>query len=180
MRPIILALLLASIFTTIANGQTPLVTINGGVDETHKHYAWTVTNNYTKKIVSITFPHFGANLFFAPDGWKVDCTNLVAVGVSNPTGTCKATAESDRYSLSQSKSAEFSMQAGYQRAKRGTGSVTVNFEDGTQFIVRKVELPVAESTIDKNLPLIGLGTMFALYLLFTLLRRKKPANTPDI
>ncbi len=179
MKPNILALLLACVFTTMANGQTPQVTINGGADETHKQYAWTVTNNHTKKIVSITFPHYGANLFFAPKGWKVDCTNLVEVGVSDPTGTCTATAESDRYGISQSRSAEFSMRVPDKRAKRGIGRVTVRFDDGTEFIIRKVELPIAESSLDKNLSLIGLGVMFALYLLFTLLRRKKPAENQN-
>jgi hypothetical protein len=151
----------------------PQVTIEGGPDATGHTYAWTVTNNHASAIVHIEFPHYRANLFFAPEGWKTECTNLVAVGVKDLTGVCSATAKSAGNGVVAGRSAMFSMQIAGGGAKRGLGAVVVRFADGAAQTIAGVPIPTAEPSGDRNIPLIGLGAVFMILIVARAARRRR-------
>ena len=67
-------------------GQADQVLITGGVDDTKHNYAWQLTNRSPKRVVSVEFPQYGADMFEQPEGWKQDCTNLVNVGWKKKAG----------------------------------------------------------------------------------------------
>lgn len=164
------ALVLAA---TTARAEGPQVTIEGGPDATSQLYVWTVTNNYRSAIVHIEFPHYRANLFTAPGGWKIECTNLEAIGVRDPTGACTASIEDSRSGNAESRSATFRMQIGGRGAKRGLGAVVVRFADGVTHTIAGVSVPTAELPGDRNIPLIGLGMVFMIFLVARAARRRR-------
>jgi hypothetical protein len=156
-----------------ARAETPQVTIEGGPDATGQSYEWTVTNNHASGIVRLEFPHYRANLFFAPNGWKTECTNLEAIGVRDPTGVCTASIEDSMGGNAESRSATFRMQIGGRGAKRGPGAVVVRFADGVTQTIVGVPVPTAEQLGDRNVPLIGLGTVFIIFVVARAAKRRR-------
>jgi hypothetical protein len=156
-----------------ARAGMPQVTIEGGPDATGQSYVWTVTNNHASAIVHIEFPHYRANLFFAPNGWTTECTNLEAVGVRDPTGVCSASIEDSMGGHAESRSTTFRMQIGGRGAKRGLGAVVVRFADGVTQTIAGVPVPTAEQLGDRNVPLIGLSTMFIIFVVARAARHRR-------
>ncbi len=158
--------------------ETKSVVIEGGADASAHQYEWTVTNRRASPIRDLEFPHHGASVFLGPDRWSIECTNLVGIGVKNPTGVCVAKANSAIDEISEGRSATFRMQISGGGAKRGTGSVTVRFADGTSETVTGVVLPTAEGVGDRNVPLYGMAVIF-LILVATRLKKRRNASIAD-
>jgi hypothetical protein len=162
--------------------QQPKVTITGGADTTGQNYHWTVTNHYGSPIVYIQFPHYLADTFHAPDGWKKECINLIHVGASKKPGTCTASVDSPGKGIAPGRSAEFGMRlargGGHHRRP---GQVTVRFADGTETTVGGVELPTASTTSERLYALIGFALVFAIVVYVQVRRRRRglPAAEPD-
>ena len=167
---------------TAARGESVPVVIEGGADETGQNYAWTVTNRHSSAIVRVVFPHFRADLFQAPPGWKTHCTNLARVGGKELPGECAAWVDSPADGIAPGQSARFAMRttgrAAQQGASVGRGTVPVTFADDTVVPVRDVEVPQRIGASTKYMPLIGLALVFALGVAWRTLRRPKPADLP--
>ena len=67
---LVLSLCAADLVASPAAAQENLVVIEGEPDESGHNYQWTVTNQHDSPIVEIEFPHFRADLFTAPEGWR--------------------------------------------------------------------------------------------------------------
>ncbi len=179
-------LLLMSVFICVApqsafaQSNKQKVTITGGIDPSGKLYNWTITNNYSKRIVFVSFPHYSASTFTAPFGWEVDCENLLNVGVANPQGDCEATAMDLSAGIPRSGSSKFEMQVPRAVARR-PGKVLIRFADDTEYVVAGVELPQKESVGERYVPMIGMGGIFAIFLLVAWMRSrgKKSEEDPD-
>lgn len=156
------------------------VVIEGGADETGQNYAWTVTNRHSSTIVRVVFPHFRADLFQAPPGWKTHCTNLARVGGKELPGECTAWVDSPGDGITPGQSARFAMrttgQATRQGASVGRGTVPITLADGTVLSVKDVEVPQRIGASTRYMPLIGLALVFALGIAWRTFRRPKPAN----
>jgi hypothetical protein len=150
----------------VAAAQQPAVTIEGGPDPTGHVYEWQVTNQSRSAIVGIEFPHFGASVFFAPQHWTVSCTNLVNVGMGETFGTCRANAPAPKDAIATGGAAAFRMQCAARQGRTGLGSVKVDLADGTQLSVPGVRLPQRESLSDRFVPLIGLGFLAIIFLIY--------------
>ncbi len=148
----------------------PLVTIEGSVDASGKNYTWKVTNRYRSPIVHLEFPHYGAALFFGPDGWNTDCTNLMHVARGD--GICTTSVDRSQEGIAKGRVAEIRMQVPARDAKSLPGSVKVCFADGTETEVSGVLLAQRESLGDRYVPLIGLGAIFIVFLLVSAKRRR--------
>lgn len=159
-----------------AGAQAPKVTISGGADATAQWYAWTVTNHHSSPIVYVRFPHYHADAFSAPAGWKKECTYLVNVGVADRAGVCVASVEAAGAGIASGRSAEFGMRISRAGARRRPGRVTVRFADGTQAVVGGVELPTAATTPERLYALIGFGLVLGIVVLVQLRRRRKAAR----
>ena len=154
------------------------MSVSGGADESGHRYAWTVTNETDRAIVELRFPHYRATLFFAPDGWTTDqSTNIVNVGVPDRPGVCVARASTPGRRIQPRHSATFTMQTA-DGAKRRAGTVTVRFVDGAELSVGGVELPHREGLGERYVSLIGLGAIFAAWMLARSLRRGSAAPAP--
>jgi hypothetical protein len=151
----------------------PTVAIVGGADATGTTYTWQVKNDGVSPIVEVRFPHSHRALFFPPGGWSSDCTALDPVGTRQEPGVCAARAPSPADGIAPGRSATFSMQIAPASAKRGLGEVVVRVADDNEIRVAGVELPRQEAASDKNLPLFGLGGVFAIFVIAQAVRKKR-------
>ena len=178
---------LAALFLTMlvvatrAAGGGTNVTITGGADASGHRYSWTVTNDHISPIVRVEFPHYHAGLFFAPPGWSTDeSTFLVNVGVKDRVGVCIASVTSPMDAIMPGDSAAFGMQIAAAGAQRRPGEVLLSFADGSKAVVSGVELPHRAGVGERYMPLIGLGTIFAIMVIIRLYRaRRRPGDFPS-
>ncbi len=187
---IVMAVLLGTSVPTTA--APPSVTITGGADPAGYIYTWTVTSKHTSPIVFVEFPHYHGALFFAPEDWSVECTFLVNVAVEDRPGVCTArnmlfaeapagrnrndVAPSGRSALAKG-ALEFRMQVVLDGTRRGPGHVLVRFADDSEVYVAGVELPQREAAGDKYISLIGLGLIFAVWVIARSWGRAKRQTT---
>jgi len=150
----------------------PKARIEGGADATGHIYEWSVINESRTPIVQVKMHHHRATLFFGPDEWKIECENLVNVGVSTPWGECQATAPTGG-GIAPGRRGAFRMQCAPTGTTRGRGTVIIRFADGTEAVVDGVELPRPESTGDRYIPLLGLGVIAGIYAIIHAARRNR-------
>ena len=163
------------VLAVAGRAETPRVVIEGGADATGHTYNWVVTNSHTSAVTYIEFPHYRANLFFAPDAWITESTSLVNVGVKDSPGVCTAEVKSAADGIAPGRSAKFTMQVAAAGAKRGRGEVLARFADGSSIRVAGVELPVRESVGDRYIPLMGMGTVVVVLLAVRAARGRRRA-----
>ena len=173
----VVALCSVAVVPPVTAADKPKVTITGGADASGQHYAWTVTNGHTSPIVYLEFPHYHADLFFAPENWSAETTALVNVGYKDEPGVCIARAESPVAGIHLGGALDFGMRIAPLPTKRGKGTVLVRFADGTESGVAGVELPQPRGVWDKYASLIGLGAIFLLWIIFRARRWAKARRT---
>jgi len=173
----------AGIVPAMAAANDAQVSIEGGADEedpSGHNYTWTVTNHHASPIVSVEIPHYRADTFTAPKGWKTECTYLVGIGVPDKPGVCRAMPESPGAGLVRGASAEFRMRiaGGGTTPQPGRGRVLVRFADGSETAVEGVEVPQAPAASTRYIPLIGLAAIFAAVVAVREYRRRKTRPVP--
>lgn len=172
------AALLAAAPTAHAQDSTR-ATIEGGLQLSDGSYAWTVANLHTSPIVELTFPHYLADQFHVPKGWKQETTYLVNVGVEERPGICKAIAPSPDAGIAPKTKGSFGMRLSRKRAPRGSGTVNIRFADGTTAAIANVELPVAPSNLEAPMMIGGFGTVLLIFILARRKRRKRAEEEAD-
>ncbi len=150
-------------------------TVTGGADGTGHEYAWTVHNHHTTGVVSVRIPHYRANLFRVPSGWKGECTNLVQVGAKDRPGECVASILTGETGIKPGTSVEFRVQIAAGGARRTRGGLLVGFADGLEITVGGVEVPGRESFGDRYVPLIGLAAIFGVWITVRAFRKRRRA-----
>ncbi len=152
----------------------PVVTITGGADDTGQTYIWTITHDHTSPIVQVEFPHYRGGWSIPPEGWTSEITNRGGAG--GRSGKFIAAADDPSQGIARGRAAEFRLVIVPEGTPRGQGSVLVRFADGFEVLVR-AEVPVKEPATDRNITLIGLGLIFAIFLLTRILKRKRPHSS---
>ena len=142
-----------------------LVEVSGGADFSGYEYTWTITNRHTSPLVYLALSGHHVDVFTVPEEWtfKRIASGMVAIagqGAGIATG----------------RDATFKMRVEPKGAKRGRGNMTVRFADGTQYIVRDVEVPQPETNAETYMPLLGLAMM----LLVVILARRKRARRRSV
>ncbi len=135
-----------------------LVEVSGGADFSGHEYTWKITNRHTSPLVYLAIPGHHVDVFTVPEDWTF---KRIASGLV-------ATAEPDA-GIATGRDATFKMRVEPKGAKRGRGNITVRFADGTQYIVRDVEVPQPETNAETYMPLLGLAMM----LLVVIMARRK-------
>lgn len=177
MRMSLLLMLALASAPAVSLGQADPVAITSEVDESGHNYAWQVTNKSAKRVVSVEFPQYGADTFEQPAGWTQNCTNLVNVGWKKVAGKCTA---STTAGLGPGGIAEFKMRIYSRSAARGTGTVLVTFDDGSQAQIPGVDLPLQPESGTPYLAPIGTGLIFVVFVVWREMRRRKRAPAePD-
>ncbi len=156
---------------SVARGQT--ATITGGADASGKTYTWQIANTGASRMVEARFPHYRATLFFPPVGWSSDCTGLVRPGFKEESGVCSARATDPGDGIAPGRSASFSMQVTAAGTKRGPAEAVIRFADGSESVVKGVELPLREGIGDKYVSLIALGAAFIIFVAVRTLRKRR-------
>lgn len=157
-----------------ASAETPLVTIQGGVLRANRQlYEWTVTNHHSSPIVLIHFPQYSGDTFNTPKGWSQEWKNQAKLGGKDAPGWVKAIAEDAEPGIAPGESAKFDMRLSRGGALARPGKVTVRFADGTEVVVRGVELPSAPSFLERNAMVIGLAAIFVIVLIVHFRRQRK-------
>ena len=165
--------LIAAAWTSVVVASTSPVSVEGGPDGLGHTYHWTISNNHASPIVRVEIPHYRASLFFAPKGWTSTCTNLVAVGAIDAPGLCIASATAIVDGIAPGRSVQFGMQLGSASVKRGTGDVVIGYADSSKLTISGILVPVPETLSDKYIPLIGLGTILAVFVVVQVLKSRK-------
>jgi len=166
----------AFLATAITFAEQPRVKIEGGVDDTRQNYAWTIRNLSRSPIVYVEMPHYHADLFTAPQGWELDCTFLVNVGVPDRPGICAARASKPDAGIKFGSSGQFTMRISTLGAQMSPQTVKVKFADGTTVEVADVELPRPPIRGEGFVAGAGFALVLAVALLVHLWRRRRLAE----
>ncbi len=155
-------------------GDEPKVTIKGGVDPHNpQFFSWTVTNRHTSPTVYIHFPQYHGDTFIAPAGWKQEWKNQAKIGGGEDAPGWVRTSVSDpAQGIASGGSARFEMRLARAGALPRPGNVIVRFADESEVTVANVEVPSAQSFLERNAMLIGLAAIFVIALLVHLRRRR--------
>lgn len=161
--------------SAVAAAETPLATVAGGADGSGHNYLWVITNHHTSPIVRVEIPHYRADTFFPPAGWKQECTHLMIAGQPRGSGVCRAWVESAADGIAPSRSAEFGLRVAREGAQRRPGNVRVRFADGTEYVVAGVEVPARESVQERFVALIGTALIVAALVWVQMRSRRRTA-----
>lgn len=149
---------------------SPNVTISGGADESGYKYTWTVTNGHDSPIIFVEFPQYKASVGSPPDGWEGELTN--ERGVGGRTGFFRSHVDTAVDGIAPGGSAVFRLALTTRGTPRGRGDVLIRFADETETRVRAV-VPIKEAPVDRNVSLIGLSLIFAVFLIVRAAKRRK-------
>lgn len=158
--------------------------IRGGADPTGHHYSWTVTNRSKTGIVELRFPVYAADLFFVPDGWEQEMINRCHLDwKENEPSWCIARRGSTT-GIPPGSDAVFGVRIAARGAMIGRGTVTALLADGTETAIADVELPVRPGRPSNLVALVGVGVIFAGWVLVREMRRRRmeaagPPPSPD-
>ena len=160
------------VFTTDLMG-SPSVAISGGADNSGYKYSWTITNDHDSPIIFVEIPQYRAAVGSPPEGWKSELTN--PRGEGGRTGFFRSEVSAGVDGIAPGESATFHLQVSVGGTPRGKGDVLIRFADETETRVR-AELPIKEAPADRNVSLIGLSLIFAVFLVVRAVKRRKSDN----
>ncbi|MCP4250590.1 MAG: hypothetical protein GY778_26405 [bacterium] len=152
-----------------------LVQMTGGAAPNGEEYAWTVTNLNRSPIVGLTIPCYRAGMFRAPARWTARKEAAQDAAVAEPgTQVYVFAATSPAAHIAWKQSGEFAIRlkpgASVQRTP---GNVHIRFADGTDTVLLGIELPQPESAAEKQVWIIGLATMFAVFIGVQIIRHRR-------
>ncbi|MCB9867342.1 MAG: hypothetical protein H6816_12005 [Phycisphaerales bacterium] len=149
------------------------VTVEGDtLPDNPAEFRWTVTNHSGSNIVMFKAPRFLASITLPPPGWSGE----ILKGTTDRNGEAVFRADSPAAGIWPGRSLSFEvhdlrrMRVG--RTKRPL-TVEIGRADGTQETVAGVLCPAEESFLAQNIPLIGLASMFGIFLLIQAVRKRR-------
>ena len=170
-------------FLTIASASATeaqdIVVTGARTGENHTYFTWTITNNGNQPITMFRAPYYRGRVTALPEGWaQRPPTGLIGEG-QKPNATVLELASSSRATgIQPGQTAEFQLWDPHTH-RRGTltrQAVCIELADGSDILVSGVRCPSQESYLRRNYPLIGLGAMFAIFLIVKALRGGKKAT----
>lgn len=166
-------LALAAWWVSAAEAQQKRVEITGGRDASGQNYVWVVKNLGDSRIVRVEFPHFKADTWTVPEGWKQEATNLHGhTGTTGTSGVCAAWTDESFKQLRRDESARFAMRIGRGLAQAGAGTAIVKLLDGSEVRVM-VEVPSPPTLLERYLWVIGFGVILVLFIIMGVRRQRK-------
>lgn len=149
---------------------SPNVTISGGADDSGQNYTWKITNEHDSPIIFVEIPQYKAAVAIPPDGWESKLTN--PRGEGGRTGFFTSQVGTASGGIAPGESATFGLTVSTRGTPRGKGDLLIRFADKTVARVR-AEVPIKETFADRYVSLIGLGLIFAVFLIVRAFRRRK-------
>ena len=174
--------LLAAMTTFPATVRADDITVEGKRSEENKfEFIWTVTNHSDKRITSLTVDHYLGKIVKPPKGWvRKKMTANVAEKQRAAPGIIEFGVEEPLKAIGRGQSRDFTLTI--ERTWHGhceRRAALVGFEDGTTLEIPGVICPADENWFKKNVSLVGLGAMFALFVLWRVTFGKKSKPAPE-
>ena len=146
-----------------------------------KAFTWTVENHGDFVITMVRFRHFRGRQPICPKGWSEAAMtgNEERLGQKLETGIIEFKADSISAGIRDGGSAVFSLRLdSIWHGDAVKDTVVVGLADGTELTVPGVLRPARESFFSRNATPLGLGAMFAAYVVYKLWRgRRTPSRT---
>lgn len=155
---------------------TDEITIEGTRSPTNNFdFIWTLTNHGDKRVTMLRVDHYYGKTVTPPDGWvRSDMTGNWGEGQKLEPGIIEFKVEKPRKAIGRGQTREFKVNVDrVWRGYREPRTVTVGFEDGTTVEIHGVVCPAKESWFKRNYAFVGLGGIFALFLLISLLKKNR-------
>ncbi|MCH8241461.1 MAG: hypothetical protein IH897_02485 [Planctomycetes bacterium] len=149
---------------------SPNVAISGGADDSGQNYSWKITNKHESPIIFVEIPQYKAGVGIPPDGRNSKLTNPRGLGGRTGFFTSKVDTAAD--GIAPGESATFGLTVTVRGTPRGKGDILIRFADETETRVR-AEVPIKETLADRYISLIGLGLIFAVYLVVRAVKRRE-------
>ena len=162
----------------VSRGQ---VVIDGGRDPVQVNfYRWTVTNRGGRAITRFEFPRYLVDDLASPTGWTHEIVKTDSTGRAIKPHRIVYKANSAASAIHAGGSLVFEAQINIDKATPGRQPVTIGFDDGSTIQIADVEIPWDYPWLEKHALLIGMGSLFAVFLIVQAIRsrRQKPAGSP--
>lgn len=142
------------------------------VPEAPNHFRWIIRNDGTGNIVSFRAPrHLGQDAVMPPR-WSYELPK----GATETSGEVLYRADAPVAGIGPGETGTFEIHdlrlQRVGRTKRAA-DVVVGFADGTELVISGVLCPAEETIVEKNIPLFGLGGMFAIFLIAQAVRKRR-------
>jgi len=142
------------------------------VPEAPNHFRWIIKNNGTGNIVLFRAPrHLGLEAVMPPR-WSYE----LPAGATETSGDVLYRADVPAAGIGPGETGTFEIHdmrlQRVGRTKRAA-DVVVGFADGSELVLSGVLCPAEETIIEKNIPLFGLGGMFAIFLIAQAVRKRR-------
>ncbi len=167
----------------VVTGGEADVSVEGERSEANRFdYIWTVTNRSDKRITSLVVDHYYGKTVTPPKGWvRSNMTGNWGEGQPLEPGIIEFSVEEPLKAIGRGQTREFKVNI--DRLWRGAckrQTVTVGFDDGTTLEIPGVVCPSDEDWFKKNVSLVGLGVMFAVFVLWRIVfgGKKKTDGSP--
>ncbi len=169
-------LLLTAIVSTHAD-TPPTVTVVG-TRETPSEFTWRITNNGSKPITSFQVTHSGGRKVTPPPGWIAKHLNqAVEENQLFRPGTIRYETDLTTNAIHKGQTKVFTLWDPNRGGKVLKKTVVIGFNDGSELTVTGVDCPSTEPFLGQNLPLIGLGTIFLVFLICRSVKGGKKSTT---
>lgn len=156
------------------------VTIEGGRSSNDLSlYAWTITNNTSKPIVSFQIPYYQVRAIVEHEGWTCEVTDQPEVAGKERQRIVLFKVRSPSSAIFPGGTGVLNLRASVTKSAPGIGVATVGFANGTTETVSNVEIPWEFSWLQRHTLLISFGAIFAVFLLVQIVRSrgKKESDT---
>ncbi len=140
-------------------------------------WAWTITNNSNDYITRFRAAHFRGRWSVVPDGWEETAmTGNVARGQAPKPGIIEWSAKDPRDAIGPGETATFTLRLDQLwPGAKGPRPVTVTFAGG-KTVTFDVLCPTPQPFLTRYFPVLGLGFIFATFLLIRAIRVKRRAD----
>ena len=148
-------------------------------DNPTRSFIWTITNTDRKPIMSFEVPaYLGGGLVVPPKGWEVTRESGAKFGRRAKWEQLTFKVTSSAFGIRRGQSVEFHVRVHANLHWEATPEkVVLGFRDDEEITLAGVWCPSPENAIRQFFPAIGLGTMFAIYLLVKLFRKGGKKST---
>lgn len=128
-------------------------------------FIWTVTNEGDQPIHMFEAPHYYGKLATPAEHWTIDeMTGNVGQGDKLAPGFVRFATDAQIAMVRRGRPKSFRLRLDPRGGHYAAGIVTVGFADGTTQKIRNVLCPAKPPFLRDYFPAIGLGVMFAIFL----------------
>ena len=153
--------------------EEPGVTITGGLRPDGSFYEWEIVNNSSLPVVSLEFPHYAADLFTPPKGWRSKSKFRELAGNEKDPWTCRAWVESPKDGIPPRGKVSVTMRVLMLESRPGRGVVKVGLADGKTLEIANVEIPSPPGYFERFGVLITLAILIGIVALIAARRQRR-------